>query len=427
MKHRRKKHSVRNRFIPYRPIRFFITIFVLIAIALTISATVLVLADAQISENYQKTEVNIPIPDASAATAPPAVGATSAVLIDGYSGRIIYEKDSHRRLPMASTTKMMTAILVRENAELDDIVTVTEEATAAGEQEIWLEKGETLQVEQLLAALLIHSANDAGVALAEHVAGDVAGFVDMMNQKAAEIGARDTHFANPHGIDQEDHYSTSYDLALIGMDLIKDDVLAEMVKRSRYEIPWPGNPYARVCLSHNRLLGQYSHAVGIKTGYTGKAGYCLVSAARKDGKLLIATVLDSTTRFDDSRRLLEYGFQVTQRVILMEEGKKLGRTRVSTFPRRYVDAYCPREIVVLAIIGRDTTYRVETLIKSKTSKSVKKEDVLGEIRFFRDNELLESEKACAGTSREKPRGLAVVIAFIWYVICGMGRILAAPF
>ena len=219
--------------------------------------------------------------------------ANAAVLTDAESGRVLYDKAAHVKLPIASTTKMITALVVREHKRLSDKVVISAEAANVGEQGIELVPGETLTVEQLLNALLIQSANDVAYALAQGTAGSVEAFSALMNKKAAELGANDSHFVNPHGLDQSGHYSTAYDLAVIGRALMKDPVLAKIVVTPHYSIPFPpGRAGMRIAQNHNEILTQYSGANGIKTGYTVPAGWCLVASAQRDGKSLIVAVLN---------------------------------------------------------------------------------------------------------------------------------------
>lgn len=268
--------------------------------------------------------------------APPKLSARSAILIDGETRQVLFQANSDERLPNASTTKILTAIVVLEKASLADRVVVSERAATTSEQSIWLKAGEMLTVEQLLYALLVQSANDAAVALAEHVGGSVEGFVEMMNQKAEEIGATSSHFVNPHGLDQKDHYTTARDLAIITAYAMENPEFRKIINTQSYEIPWPGNPYPRVCENHNKLLKIYPYANGVKTGYTNTAGKCLVGSAEKDGHLLISVVLNDNSFFEDSAALLEYGFEEFMQVDFVAEGDPILEVRVGEVPERRV-------------------------------------------------------------------------------------------
>lgn len=386
----------------------------------------LTVADANVGPvmNEKVTTVKAP---AGTKPAAPGVWANAAVLIDAESGRVLYDKNADVKLPVASTTKMLTALVVRQHCDLAEEVTISKEAASVGEQGIILTPGEKLTVEQLLNAVLIHSANDASYALAEHAAGSVAEFAAMMNAKAAQLGATDSHFVNPHGLDQKDHYSTAHDLALIGRELMRDPVLAKMVSTSTYTIPYPGHSWDRLAQNHNELLTKYPHATGIKTGYTIPAGWCLVASASKDGKSLIAAVLNSSHRADDCSCLFNYGFDSTARVRFVKKGQKLGESRLSAFPRRYVDVVAPSDLAALTFKGSGDEFIVKTTVANRAGSKVKAGDALGKIEVAMNGEVLESANAVASRTSSSPNALAGVAAFFWYTLCWSGKILAAPF
>jgi D-alanyl-D-alanine carboxypeptidase (penicillin-binding protein 5/6) len=361
------------------------------------------------------------------APSPPGVSASSAILVDAESGRVLYEKNAHEKLPIASTTKMMTALVVREQLNLKDKVVISPEAAEVGEQEIWLEPGETLTVNDLLYALLVQSANDAAYALAQYTTGSIQSFAKLMNKEADKIGLHESHFTNPHGLDEPGHYSTAYDLAIVGRNLLKDPFLAKIVATKKYDIPWPGHPYPRTALSHNEILDLYPGATGIKTGYTLKAGWCLVGSAKREGKSLIAVVLNSEQRAIDMSNLFNYGFSSTVRVVLARKGKILGRTRVSAYPRRYVGAVPDAEIAALSVKGAGDVFQVKTSIAEAVQGSVKKGTSLGRLDCSLNNDMIYTRKVVAGRNAIKPGFLTGVFVFIWYVLCWMGRIIGTPF
>jgi len=225
-------------------------------------------------------------------------------------GRTLWERDADTERAMASTTKIMTALVVLDHAEPSERVTVSASAAGVGEAEVDLVAGQTLTVGELLEAMLVRSANDAAFALAEHVAGSVDGFVGLMNKKASELGLVHTSFANPHGLDAPNHYTTAADLATLGTIAMADPRFAEVVGKSDVMVPGAGG--MKRYESSNKLLGSYEGATGIKTGWTGKAGYCLVASALRDDVGFVAVVLGTDSedaRFDDARDLLDWGFQ----------------------------------------------------------------------------------------------------------------------
>ncbi len=240
---------------------------------------------------------------------PPELTAEAWILYDADSGVVIASQDAETERPMASVTKIMTAIVVVENAELDDLVRVSASAAATGEAEIGLVRGERWSVADLLAAVMVRSGNDAAVALAEHVGGSVEGFAALMNAKAAELGLEHTQFVNPHGLDAEGHYTSAADLVVMAEVALQDPFLARLARTSRITFKPDPSGVSRVANNTNRLLGIYPGVAGLKTGFTNDAGRVLVSVLERKGQTLIGVVMGSEDHFDDSRRLLDYGYE----------------------------------------------------------------------------------------------------------------------
>ncbi len=252
------------------------------------------------------------------------INAKSAVLMDADSGRVLYEKNSHQRLPQASTTKITSAILALERGNLQDQIVVSKYAAEIGEAGIWLETGEKLTLEQLVYAMLLNSANDASTAVAEHIAGSEANFVRMMNSFARDIGAKDTHYVNPHGLDAENHYSSAYDLALLGRHAMQHEVFETIVATRTKVIPWEGHEWSRMLTNKNIFIDKpdfYPGADGIKNGFTTPAGYCLVASATRDGMRLIAVVMNCPGATEEVKKMFDYGFNNYQRTLLFSQGE----------------------------------------------------------------------------------------------------------
>lgn len=267
----------------------------------------------------------LPIPVSFAETDSVSINAPVALLMDSATGKIIYEKNAYERMYPASTTKIMTAILALENCDLNDVATVSYNAiftVPVGYSNANLQLDEELTIEQLLYVLLIPSANDAANVIAEHIAGSVESFAAMMNTKANEIGCKDTHFVNANGVHDENHYSTAYDLALIGQYAMKNEIFRKIVSTTRYTLPIT-NKYDkadRIFVTTNKLVNSkssqyYEYATGIKTGYTDTAKNCIVASAKKDSLELIAVILNTTNdattatnKFSDCKTLFDYGF-----------------------------------------------------------------------------------------------------------------------
>ena len=258
---------------------------------------------------------------AAGAPADPEVGCAACLVVDDH-GRTLWGRAAHETRSIASTTKMMTAIVVRREAALDEEVTVSAAAAAVPEGKLSLQAGETFNVQELLYGLLLNSSNDAAVALAEHVSGSTPGFVALMNEEARRIGAEDTNFTTPHGLDASGHFSTAADLAVIGEELLKDEELAEIVATADATIS--GSRRTVALENTNLLLETYPGAVGIKTGFTASAGNVLVSAAERKGRRVIVVALGSADTFADSRVMLDYGFAVLRRGIVLRAGTTVG-------------------------------------------------------------------------------------------------------
>ena len=261
----------------------------------------------------------------------PSVGAPAAILINTDDGRVLFEKNADVRRAMASTTKIMTGLLGLEHLDYKGTVTASQNACDTGESEMWLEVGEVVPVEQLLYGLMVMSGNDAATCVAESVAGDVAAFVDMMNRRAEQLGLTNTHFANPHGLDAEGHYASARDLATLGAYAMQSSAFAEMVGTASITFDWAGHAVKREMANHNKLLGSVAYVTGIKTGYTGNAGYCLVGSGSQDGVNLVSVVMGAMTSpacNEDTTKLLEYGFALYKKQTLVEAGTVLAEVPI---------------------------------------------------------------------------------------------------
>lgn len=237
-----------------------------------------------------------------------AISASSAVVIDASNNRILYEHNAYEKRSMASTTKIMTGICALEYGRMEDVVTVSAKAAGVEGSSIWLETGEKITMKSLVTGLMLSSGNDAATAIAEHVSGSEEEFAKVMTQKAREIGATNTQFQNPHGLDAEGHYTTAYDLAIIASYALKNPAFAEIVKTQTATIEWEGRSWGRTLTNHNKLLKLYEGSDGVKTGYTKKTGRCLVSSATRDGHQLVVVTLNDPDDWNDHMTLLDQCF-----------------------------------------------------------------------------------------------------------------------
>jgi len=258
---------------------------------------------------------------ARTAAAAPVLSAHAAVLMESQSGDVLIDCRAQERLPMASTTKIMTALVALEEGDLCAIVHIPAEATGIEGSSVYLKPGEELTLEQLLLALMLESANDAAAAIAISVAGDIPTFAEKMNETARRLGLTNTHFTNPHGLDDEEHYTTAYDLALLTRYALENEDFRRIVSTRKATIPLCGAEGTRVLVNHNRLLRVYDGAIGVKTGYTRRCGRCLVSAAERDGVRMIAVTLNAPDDWRDHEAMLDYGFSQYTLCTLAEAGE----------------------------------------------------------------------------------------------------------
>lgn len=239
-----------------------------------------------------------------------SVSAHSAIAVEATNGEVYFEKNSHERLPMASTTKIMTALVALENCDVNKEIKVSKDAVGVEGSSIYLYENECLTLENLLYALLLESANDAAAAIAIEIGGSIQGFAGMMNDKAKELGLENTSFENPHGLDSDNHYTTAYDLAKITMAAMKNPIFERIVSTYKRVIPLNETEGARVLINHNKLLKNYDGAIGVKTGFTKKSGRCLVSSAERDGVQLICVTINAPNDWQDHENMLDLGFSL---------------------------------------------------------------------------------------------------------------------
>jgi len=304
---------------------------------------------------------------------PPTVESPSAIVIDEETGRVLYERDSAKRRPMASTTKIMTAVLILESMDLSTPVTVSQKAAETIEPKTWLRTGDVLTVEELMYALMIRSANSAAVALAEACSGSVEAFAARMNAKAAELGMEDTHFVNPNGLDAEGHYSTAADMAVLGRYAMQDPLFRKIVDTESYTVQLEGRSSPTVFTSTNKLLTTYDWVTGIKTGLTPRAEQCLVGAATKDGVSVISVLLGqpaSDICWTESKAMLEYGLSQFKHLTLLDEGvavamasvpyKLDGRIQLVTDGPVEYTLYKDDEVTASVVVDKPLVLPVET-------------------------------------------------------------------
>ncbi|MHB1345138.1 MAG: D-alanyl-D-alanine carboxypeptidase family protein [Thermoleophilia bacterium] len=385
--------------------------FGLLRVGDALSATTTTLGTQQLSS-----EVLPPVADATqtATTAPlPTVRGAAAILINMDDGRVLFENSADAQRPIASTTKIMTGILALETIPLDRVIKASQKASDAGESEIWLEPGEELAAGDLLYALMVRSANDAAVALAESSAGSLEAFVEAMNAKAVELGLTNTHFANPHGLEAKEHYSSARDLATLARYAMQNAEFRKLVATEKARIPWPGREYDRVLENRNSLVGSVPFVTGIKTGYTAKAGFCLVGSGARDGVSLVSVILGEENKDAvnaDSVALLEYGFTLYRQVNLMAKDVPVAELDIPYHFGEKLTLSTDRELV-------RTVFAADPITKTVTAQQqltlpVDEGQTLGKVTFEVAGAVAGEVNLVATRSIEAPT-LRVKLTYLW--------------
>lgn len=326
-----------------------------------------------------------------------ATNAKSAILIEASTGEIIFEKNSHERLVPASMTKMMSMLLIIESIEKgiiswDEMVTVSENASSMGGSQILLETNEKMSVSDLFKGIAVASGNDAVVAMAEKIAGTEDAFVNMMNNRAKELGLKDTNFKNPHGLDTANHYSSAYDMAMIAKELVKHEEVFKYT--SIYEDYLRQNTDKEIWLVNtNKLVRFYDGVDGLKTGYTAGAGYCLTATAKKNGMRIIAVAMgepDSKTRNAEITSMLDYAFAQYEIETVLSTESVLGKRKVEKGKDEYV-IIVPTKNINLLYKKTDDRKNVTYDVKIDSLKApIKKGDIVGKVEIRDGNNILNT-------------------------------------
>lgn len=313
--------------------------------------------------------------------------AESAILMDAATGKILYEKNSHKELAPASVTKLMTLVIAAQAVEsgkvkLTDKVTASESASSLGGSQIYLEPGETLSLKEMLISIAVGSANDACVAVAEHTYGTHEEFVDRMNQKAKELGLKNTHFVNAYGLPADAHYTSAYDLALISLEALKHPLVTELTAMKEYDLR---NGDFKLW-NTNKLLWWYEGTDGFKTGWTQEAKYCLASTVKRDGLRLICVVMgipEVRGHFYESMKIYNYGFANFRYKEFAPSGSKQGEVIVNKGNKISVDLISDKAVGMCVEKGKENDCRIETrYYKNTVSAPIAQGQQLGEIILY---------------------------------------------
>lgn len=311
----------------------------------------------------------------------PNVTAGAAVLLDAGSGQVLFEKNARQKMPPASTTKIMTALLALEGGDLGQCVTVSPRASSVGEASLDLRAGEKLTLEDLIYGALLESGNDACIAIAEHIAGTESNFVMLMNQKAKMLGAKDTSFKNTSGLPAAGHYTTALDLAVITRYALNNHIFQKVVSTREKII---GSDEKRYLSNTNRMLWSYSWADGVKTGTTNEAGQCLVASGTIDGRQVISVVLNSENRWDDSIKLLHYGYNDFEYCRIFDEGEAVGELVVKDGVIQQVQAVAAAQYLVAVPKGRPDLVEKKFYTEEIISAPVVKGSRVGSVSILVD-------------------------------------------
>ena len=315
-----------------------------------------------------------------------AVSAQFACVMEAQTGQVLYEKNAYTTHSMASTTKIMTALIALEQGNLTDTVTVGENAAGTEGTSLYLKAGDKITLSDLLYGLILQSGNDAAIAIAEHISGSVEEFALLMTEKAKALGAENTAFKNPNGLDEDGHYTTAYDLALITRAALKNEKFSEICATKSRTI----QDGKQTVVNHNKLLNMYDGCVGVKTGYTKKTGRCLVSSAIRDGKQMICVTLNAPDDWNDHKRLLDDAFSKTVRFPLLAEGMTVNTLPVQKSKTNTLEVLASRDFY---LTEREDTKFQNADIRFKLPKvitaPVKKGEIIGTAEIYYRDTLLD--------------------------------------
>lgn len=317
----------------------------------------------------------------------PKISAGAAIVLDTVSGRVLYEKNAYSRRSIASTTKIMTAIVALENGNYEEDVIVSKKAATISGSQVNIKEGKTYKLGDLMYAMMLRSGNDAAIAIAEHVGGSVEAFAEMMNRKAAEIGATNTNFVTPHGLDDPQHYSTPYDLALITQYALRNEKFCKIVGTRTSS--FGGNGITNT----NEMLSLYPGADGVKTGYTGQAGRCLVTSATQNGWRIISVVLNCASRpvrAQSSKLILDYAFGNYKSYKYLKKGQEIYEIKLNKGLENKISVYSDKNISIP--LKQDEVDRVEVVynIPKVIEAPINSDSIVGTIDYILDGKLLAS-------------------------------------
>lgn len=326
------------------------------------------------------------------------ISAKSAILVDFNTGKVLYSKNENEPLAMASMTKVMSMLLIMEKIDdgslkYDDIVEISTESSSMGGSQIFLNPGDKYKVIDLLKGVAMASANDAVVALAEKTYGSKEHFIEAMNKKAESLGLKNTHFVNVHGLDEEGHYSSAYDMSVMARELLKHEKILDFTRVYEEYLTKPDGSQIWL-VNTNKLVRFYDGVDGLKTGFTQKAGYCLTATGKKNNLRLISVVMGEESiekRSSDTVKLLNYGFNTFKVNLIKNKSEILGKVNVQKGKKENVNVVLVNDLIeLLNASDKPSNYKFKILV-DKITAPVKKGDVIGKVKVLNDNGVLISQ------------------------------------
>lgn len=326
------------------------------------------------------------------------ISAKSAILVDFNTGKVLYSKNENEPLAMASMTKVMSMLLIMEKIDdgslkYDDIVEISTESSSMGGSQIFLNPGDKYKVVDLLKGVAMASANDAVVALAEKTYGSKEHFIEAMNKKAESLGLKNTHFVNVHGLDEEGHYSSAYDMSVMARELLKHEKILDFTRVYEEYLTKPDGSQIWL-VNTNKLVRFYDGVDGLKTGFTQNAGYCLTATGKKNNLRLISVVMGEESiekRSSDTVKLLNYGFNTFKVNLIKNKSEILGKVNVQKGKKENVDVVLVNDLIeLLNASDKPSNYKFKILV-DKITAPVKKGDVIGKVKVLNDNGVLISQ------------------------------------
>lgn len=311
----------------------------------------------------------------------------AGVVIDQDSGRILYSRNGNMILPMASTTKIISAIVAIEKGNLKDIVTISSKSAAISGSTVGYKTGEKIKLEELLYGLMLKSGNDAAIAIAEHISGSVEKFAEAMNEKAIELGAYNTNFITPHGLDAADHYTTAEDLAKITAYAMRNSVFSKIASTKIVNEGVSGK-FTRAYSNINKFLYKFDSADGVKTGFTGRAGKCLVASVKHNNGRFISVVFNSTDRWSDAAKMIQLANDKYKYIKVCSKGTLKNKLRVYGGNIKYVNGLIDEDLYIPVLKNDSENVEIQTFMPSTLFSPIYKNEVIGNLVLFINDKII---------------------------------------